>query len=141
MIQILIADACEHIRRLIRGLLQVHEGWEVCGEACNGREAISQCEILKPNLIVLNIHMPVINGLDAARQIFLSFPGMLILILTLDGSTHFALAAANCGAQGILMKSLATNHLVIAVSTLLRGDRYFPSYSSSQFLSCRLRDP
>jgi DNA-binding NarL/FixJ family response regulator len=131
VIQILIVDDCEHIRRMVRGVLRAHEGWAVCGEACNGREAINQCEILKPKLIVLNMHMPVTNGLDAARQIFIGFPGMLILILTLDVSAHFALAAANCGAQGLLMKSLATDHLVTAVTTLLQGDRYFPAYAES----------
>ena len=71
--------------------------------------------------------MPVTNGLGAARQIFTRFPRMLILILTLNGSSHFAFAAVDCGVQGLLMKSLATEHLVTAVTTLLRGGCYFPA--------------
>jgi len=126
MIRILIADDHGHIRSLIRALLEAEKGWQVCGEAANGQEAVAQCVLLKPNLIVLDIHMPIQNGLEAARLILLQLPKMLILIVTLDGSAHFALAAAACGAQGILIKAHATEDLVTAVSTLLRGERYFP---------------
>jgi len=79
---------------MMRSLLEAEAGWRVCGEGVNGQEAIDQCVLLTPNLIVLDINMPVRNGLDAARIIFLQFPAMLILILTMDGSSHFARAAA-----------------------------------------------
>jgi two-component system, NarL family, nitrate/nitrite response regulator NarL len=125
MIRILIVDDYEHIRGMIRALLEAEEGWQVCGEAANGQEAIDQCVLLKPNLILLDIHMPVQNGLEAAREILVRFPTMLILILTIDGSSHFALAAVACGAQGLLVKARASEDLVTAVSTLLRGQRYF----------------
>ena len=127
MIPILVVDDGVHMRRMIRALLHAKDGWQVCGEAANGREAISQCALLRPQVIILNMHMPVTNGLEAARQILLGFPRMLILILTLDGSLHIALAAAACGARGLLTKSRASEHLVDAVSTLLRGERYFPA--------------
>jgi DNA-binding NarL/FixJ family response regulator len=125
MIRILIVDNYEHIRGMIRALLEAEVGWQVCGEAANGQEAIDQCVLLKPNLVLLDIHMPVRNGLEAAREIVLRFPRMLILILTIDGSSHFALAAVACGAQGLLVKAHASENLVTAVSTLLRGERYF----------------
>ena len=125
MIRILIVDNYEHIRGMIRALLEAEEGWQVCGEAADGQEAVDQCVLLKPNLVLLDIHMPVRNGLDAAREIFLRFPRMLILILTMDGSSHFALAAVACGAQGLVVKARANEDLVMAVSALLRGERYF----------------
>ncbi len=127
MIHILIVDNYEHIRNIVRALLEAEEGWGVCGEAANGQEAIDQCALLKPNLIILDIHMPILNGLEAARQILLRFPRTLILILTIDGSAHFAHAAAACGAHGLVVKACANEDLVTAVSTLLRGDRYFPT--------------
>lgn len=127
MIRVLIVDNYEYIRRMVRALVEGEHGWEVCGEAANGQEAIDQCALLQPDLIILDIQMPVLNGLEAAREIFLHSPQMRILILTIDGSSYFARAAAGCGAQGLLTKSRATSELVGAVSTLLRGENYFPA--------------
>ena len=127
MIRILIVDDHVHIRGMIRALLESEKGWQVCGEAADGQAGIDQCVLLRPNLVILDIHMPVRNGLEAAREIILLFPRMLILALTMDGSPHFALAVMACGAQGLLVKALATEDLVIAVSALLRGERYFPN--------------
>ena len=125
MIRILIVDKYAHLRDMIRALVETEEGWQVCGEASDGQEAVDQCVLLKPTLAILDIHMPVRNGLEAAREIFLRFPRMLVLILTLDGSSHFALATVACGAQGLLVKARVSEDLVTAVSALLRGERYF----------------
>jgi DNA-binding NarL/FixJ family response regulator len=125
MIRILIVDNYQHIRGMLRTLLEAEAGWEVCGEAADGQDAIKQCCVLEPTLIILDLHMPKLNGFEAARQIFLRFPRMLILILTIDGSSHYALAAVACGAQGLLVKTDANDRLVPAVSTLLRGETYF----------------
>jgi len=132
MIRILIGDDHAYIRRMIRALLEVEEGWQVCGEAADGQAAIDQSALLKPNLVILDIHMPVRNGLDAARVILFQFPRMLVLILTTDGSTYFTLAAMACGAQGFVVKDRASEDLVMAVSTLLRGERYFSSDHNSE---------
>src|ERR1700730_15412541 len=104
MIRILIADDHRYIRGMIRALLEVEEGWQVCGEAADGQAAIDQCALLKPNFVILDIHMPVRKGLEAARVNLFQSPRMLVLMLTTDGSTHFALAAMACGAQGLLVK-------------------------------------
>jgi DNA-binding NarL/FixJ family response regulator len=132
VIRILVVDDHTYIRGMIRALLEVEQGWQICGEAANGRTAIEQCALLKPNLVILDIHMPLCNGLEAARVILLQFPRMLVLILTTDGSTHFVLAAIACGAQGILVKARAGDDLVRAVSALLRGERYFSSARDPQ---------
>src|ERR1700693_4663354 len=116
---------------MVRAFLEAEDGWEVCGEAANGQEAIDQCALLQPDLIILDIHMPVLNGLEAAREILLHSPRTRILILTIDGSSHFANAAEGCGAQGLLTKCRATRELVGAVSALLRGEKYFPAVTVS----------
>ena len=125
LVRILIVDHYQHIRGMIRAVLEREPGWEVCGEAGDGQEAIDQCAALEPTLIILDIHMPKLNGLEAARQIVFRFPRILILLLTIDGSSHYALATAACGARGLLVKADASHNLVIAVSTLLRGETYF----------------
>jgi len=137
VIRILVVDDHTYIRGMIRALLEVEQGWQICGEAANGRSAIDQGALLKPNLVILDIHMPVRNGLDAARVILFQFPRMLVLILTTDGSTYFTLAAMACGAQGLVVKDRATEDLVIAVSMLLRGERYFPSAHDSESVATR----
>jgi NarL family two-component system response regulator LiaR len=125
MIGILVVDPFAHIRRMIRALLEAEPEWRVCGEAANGQSAIDQCMLLRPDLVILDIQMPVLNGLEAARQILLQIPRMLILLLTLDESSHFVLAAVACGAQGLVVKGRASEDLVAAVSALLGGGRYF----------------
>jgi DNA-binding NarL/FixJ family response regulator len=135
MIRILIGDDHAYIRRMIRALLEVEENWQVCGEAANGQAAIDQCALLRPTLVILDIHMPVRNGLEAARVILFQFPRMLVLLLATDGSAHFALAAMACGAQGLLVKDRASEDLVLAVSTLLRGERYLSSDHDSESIA------
>src|SRR5208282_986507 len=81
--RILIADDHDVVRCGIRTLLEAHAGWAVCGEARDGREAVAKVMELKPDLVVLDVAMPMLNGMDAARQILKARPGMPILILTL----------------------------------------------------------
>jgi DNA-binding NarL/FixJ family response regulator len=131
MWRILIADDQQNIRALVRDLLEDQEAWEVGGEASDGRQAIGLCESLSPDLIILNLHMPGmngpgINGFDAIRSIAVNWPKIRILALSADESVHFALAAEKCGAHGFLSKAQATGHLAEAVNALLRSERYFP---------------
>jgi len=110
---------------MLRVLLEAQQGWAVCGEAADGQQAIDQSELLTPRVIILDIHMPVMNGFEATRRIHLRSPETLILILTSDESPHFARAAAACGALGFLSKAQTIDHLVKAILSLLRGERYF----------------
>src|SRR5260370_38728215 len=86
--RILIADDHEVARKGIRSLLEDHAGWEVCGEARDGREAVEYAGKLKPDVLLLDIGMPNLNGLDAARQILATDPEARILILTVHDSSQ-----------------------------------------------------
>ena len=87
--RILLADDHPIFLLGVRSLLVSHEGWEVCGEAADGREAVEKCRQLKPDLVVLDIGMPRLNGIDAARQILRSNPNQRILALTVEPNILF----------------------------------------------------
>jgi two-component system chemotaxis response regulator CheB len=105
LIKILIVDDQPHIRRLVRGLVEAEHDWVVCGEAANGQQATEQCALLAPDLIILDINMPVMNGFEAAKIIHMRSPEVLILILTTDSLVHFARAASKTGASGVPVQS------------------------------------
>jgi DNA-binding NarL/FixJ family response regulator len=94
MLRILIADDHEVARRGIRALLESHPGWEVCAEAKDGREAVDFAASTKPQLVLMDIGMPNLNGLEAARQILAAAPDVAILILTMHDSDNVVRAAS-----------------------------------------------
>jgi DNA-binding NarL/FixJ family response regulator len=118
MLRILIADDHEVARRGIRALLESHPGWEVCGEASDGREAVSCASRLKPDLVLLDIAMPSLNGLDATRQILAAAPDTRVLILTMHDTEQVVREVLAAGARGFLLKSDAGRDLVAAVEAL-----------------------
>jgi len=125
--RILIADDHEVVRRGIRSLLESHPGWEVCREAGDGREAVELCKELNPDLILLDIGMPNLNGLDATRQIVINCPQTRILILTIHDSEQVVLEAQAAGARGFLLKSDLGRDLVSAVEALQHNKTFFSS--------------
>ena len=126
-LRILIADDHEVVRHGVRSLLQNHAGWEVCGEAVDGRDAVEKAAQLKPDLVILDVGMPNLNGLDAASQILHANPHVTVLILTIDESEAVIREVLNAGARGFLLKSDAARDLVTAVEALQRHQTYFTS--------------
>ena len=124
-LRILVADDHEVARRGVRALLESHPGWEVCGEAADGREAINLAARLKPDLILLDIGMPSLNGLDATRQILASAPDTRVLILTMHDSEQVVREVLAAGALGFLLKSDAGRDLVAAVEALQQRRTFF----------------
>jgi DNA-binding NarL/FixJ family response regulator len=118
VLRILIADDHEVARRGIRALLEAHPGWEVVAEASNGRDAVSSTVRLKPDVALLDIGMPGLNGLDATRQILTAAPTTRVLILTMHDSEQVVREVLNAGARGFLLKSDAGRDLVSAVEAL-----------------------
>jgi DNA-binding NarL/FixJ family response regulator len=125
MLRILIADDHEVARRGVRSLLEAHPGWEVCGEAKDGREAVECANKMKPDLVLLDIGMPSLNGLDAARQILAASPETRILILTMHDSEQVVREVLAVGARGFLLKSDAGRDLVAAVEALQHNRTFF----------------
>jgi DNA-binding NarL/FixJ family response regulator len=123
--RILIADDHETVRKGIRMILMSRKDVEICGEAANGEEAIQKASELNPNLVVLDLSMPALGGLEAARRIRKTLPGVPILILTMHNSNGVAREAQLAGAQGFVTKTETAQVLLKAVDTLLKGETFF----------------
>ena len=119
--QILIADDHEMIRRGLRTMLEKEENWQICGEAINGREVVDKASELRPDLIILDINMPVLNGLAAVRQILRNTPQTKILVFTVHDSDQMMSEALAAGAHGYLSKSNANADLLRVVKNLLES--------------------
>jgi DNA-binding NarL/FixJ family response regulator len=131
MIRILLADDHDLMRQGLRALLEMNANFEVCGEARNGIEAVELAVNLQPNVVILDISMPGMDGLDAAREIRKKVPETQILILTVFDSDEMVRDMLNAGAHGYLLKTDASTHLAIAVEAVSRRDLYFSSGVSS----------
>ncbi|MBZ5642180.1 MAG: response regulator [Acidobacteriia bacterium] len=117
--QILIADDHELLRRGLRAMLEKEASWEICGEATNGQDAVNQAIALSPDLVILDINMPTLNGLAAVRQILRNRPHTKILIFTVHESEQTIKEIRAAGAHGYLSKSNASAHLLQVVRDLL----------------------
>lgn len=124
-LRILIADDHEVAREGIRSLLQDHAGWEICAEARDGREAVESATRLKPDILLLDIGMPNLNGLDATRQILAFDPDARILILTVHDAEQVVREVLAAGARGFVLKSDAGRDLVAAVEALQHRRTFF----------------
>jgi len=134
MLRILIADDHEVARRGIRSLLESHPGWDVCAEAKDGRDAVELATSTKPDLVLLDIGMPNLNGLEAARQILATNPNVAILILTMHDSDNVIREVLRAGARGFLLKSDAGRDLVAAVEALESQKTFFTPRVSQMVL-------
>jgi DNA-binding NarL/FixJ family response regulator len=132
MARILIADDHEIVRQGIRLILQVRPEWEICGEAQDGRQAIQLAKELNPDIIILDVSMPVLGGLVAADDILRMNPKIKILIFTMDESKSLRTLVQTCGASGIVVKSQASRDLVEALDRLLVGNTFFDSIEEVQ---------
>jgi DNA-binding NarL/FixJ family response regulator len=125
-VTILIVDDHEVVREGVRTIInRARPQWEICGEASNGQEAIDTAIRLRPDIILLDITMPVLNGLDAATRISGLGLASQILIFTMHESGELARDARRVGARGYVTKSDAGQHLVRAIETLLSGGTFF----------------
>jgi DNA-binding NarL/FixJ family response regulator len=124
-VRILVVDDHDIIRRGLRHLLTARQGWEVCGEAKTGREAIALAEQMKPEIVVMDISMPELNGLEAARRIHALLPKTAILILTLHFSDQLVRDIVEAGARAYILKSDADRDLISAVEALANHQTFF----------------
>jgi len=125
-LRVLLADDHDSVRRSLRSLIEFHPGWDICGEAVDGRDAIKKIKRLQPDLVVLDIGMPYLSGLEVAREIKRSGPTTKILIVTIHSSEQVAREAWDSGAKGFLSKPDAARDLVRAIELIQRGKMFFP---------------
>ena len=126
-LRILVVDDHAVVRRGVRSLLESHEDWEVCGEATTGRDAVEQSRRLRPDVVVMDLSLPELNGLDATRQILKDGPGVEVLVLTMHHSEELARDVLRAGARGYIMKSDADENLITAVDTLRQHKPFLTS--------------
>src|ERR1700675_1146940 len=134
-LRILVADDHEIVRRGLISLIKSHPDWEVCAEADNGRQAVEKASQSTPDVAILDIGMPVLNGLEATRQILREHPTVKILILTITDSDHAVQAVLDAGARGFLLKSDAARDLVAAVEALAHNKTFFTARVADLVLS------
>lgn len=141
MTQILLADDHAIMRRGLRGLLETHDGWQVCGEAGNGREAVEMAIAIKPDAVVLDMSMPELNGLEAATQIRAALPETEILIFTMHESEELIREALSAGVRAVVVKSDVEGHLIAAVESILQHSAYFSPRVSETLRNALIRSP
>jgi PAS domain S-box-containing protein len=129
--RILIADDHEVLRRGIRTMIESEKDWEVCGEAIDGKEVVDKAAALNPDLIILDINMPVLNGVAAVRQILRNRPQTKILVFSVHDSEQTVRETLSAGAHGYLSKAKAGQELVQVVKLLLSGETFYPKRSAS----------
>jgi DNA-binding NarL/FixJ family response regulator len=134
-LRILVADDHEIVRRGLVSLIKSHPDWEICAEADNGRQAVEKTSESKPDIAILDIGMPVLNGLEATRQILREHPGVRILILTITDTDQAVQAVLDAGARGFLLKSDAARDLVTAVEALAHNKTFFTARVADLVLS------
>jgi DNA-binding NarL/FixJ family response regulator len=132
-IRIHIADDHEVVRHGVRDLIAAQENWEVCSEAESGREAVRLIQDEKPDVAILDLSMPGLNGMDATRQIRKASPETKILIFTMHETQELVREVFRSGAHGYVLKSDAGTHLVSAVNAVLAG-RHFCSSRLSEWI-------
>jgi two-component system nitrate/nitrite response regulator NarL len=129
-LRILIVDDHETVRRGVCSILESRRNTEICGEAVNGQQAVEMASQLKPDLIILDVTMPEMDGFAAARQIRTFLPEVPILMLSMHEGQPISREAQQAGAQGFVSKSAAGQVLLKAVEAVLQGQTYFPALNA-----------
>ena len=125
--RIMIVDDHAVVRRGVRALLESQPGWEVSGEATTGREAVDLARQLQPDIVVMDLSLPELNGLDATRQIIKESPRTEVVVLTMHHSEELARNALQAGARGYVLKSDADQNLIAAVESLRQHKPFLTS--------------
>ncbi len=121
MIRVLLVDDQKLIRRGLKLLLQAEPDLQVVGEADNGQKALQQVEALQPDVVLMDIHMPVMDGVTATKLICQQFPDAKVLVLTTFDEDEYVAEALRCGAMGYLLKDMPSEELAAAIRTVHKG--------------------
>ena len=138
MTRILIADDHDVVRSGVRSILETQLGWEVVGEAENGKDAVDRALATRPDIVVLDYALPVMNGIEATRQICARVPGAEVLIFTMHDTATLVREVLEAGAKGFLLKSDARKFLIAAVESLAAHKPFFTGKVSEALLDAYL---
>ncbi len=139
-LRLLVADDHDLVRKGVRALLEKQPSWTVVAEASNGREAVEKAKLVRPDVAILDLAMPELNGLEAAREMLKTLPTK-VLILTVYDSDPQIREALQAGVQGYVLKSDAGRDLVTAVAALRRNKTFFTDKVNDMVLEGYLRPP
>lgn len=138
-IRVVLADDHELVRAGFRSLLKEVSGVEVVGEASNGREILKEIEEHRPDVVLMDIMMPEMNGLDATARVVARFPHTRVIILSMNATEEYVLQALRVGASGYLLKNISPAELEKAIRDVAKGDAYFTSAIAKHVLSAFLK--
>ncbi len=133
-VHILLADDHEVVRKGLRALLEAQPGWKVIAEATDGREAVDKAQSMHPDVAIVDIGMPSLNGLEATRQIVKKAPRTRVLVLTMHDTNPLIQQVVKAGARGYVLKSDVASDLVSAVEALTHDQTFFTSKVSQIIL-------
>jgi two-component system response regulator NreC len=129
-VKVLVVDDHEVVRKGVCAILTIHLQPEICEEAANGQEAITKALALQPDLILLDVNMPLMNGFVAARELKVLLPRVPILFLTMHDGENFLSEARRAGVQGFITKDRAGEVLIDAINAVLNNGTFFPPYAA-----------
>jgi len=138
-IKVLLVEDHTIVRKGLRAILDGEEGIEVIEEAENGREAVAKVEQLRPDVVLMDISMPILNGLEATRQIRKRFPEVKVLILTMHTNEEYIFQILRAGASGYVVKQAVPTELVSAIHDVYRGDAFLSSSISKKVIEEYIR--
>lgn len=134
--RILIADSHGVVRRGLRSLFEEQKDWEVVGEAIGNDEAVEMAKLLKPDVIIMDVSMPAVSALDAARSILSSNPGIGIMLFTMLNTGQILRMAANSGIRGYVLKSDPEEIVIECVEKICEDGVYFSPSIAEEILAC-----
>jgi len=139
-IRILLADDHTVMRRGLRLLLESHPGFNVVGEASDGRQAMEQAEATHPDVVILDIAMPNLSGIEAAQRIASALPHVAIVFLSMHSDEGYVLRALKAGAKGYLLKDSAESDLIEAIKAVSQGKTFFSAEISKMLVEDYVRE-
>lgn len=134
-LRILIADDHDLMRRGLKALMANHPGWEICAEATKGREAVAKAAALRPDILIIDICMPELNGIEATRQIRKASPRTEVLVLSVHHSDQLIREVLDAGARGFVLKSDSATDLVSAIESLAIHKPFFTACATELLLT------
>ena len=139
-LKILLVDDHTIVRQGLKALLDAHGGFTIVGEAENGRDAVKKAQELSPDIVIMDIAMPVLNGLEATRQIKRALPDTNVLALTMYNDEEYVFQILKSGASGYLIKETAANELIAAILSLQKGNPFFSPSISRKIMESYLNE-